>query len=122
MTRILEARSVLKEVPPSQAVQERVANAVANVSSKLTSLLWKHRPAIYDSVIRDVVQKLKLDYNGGDNGNVDGVMYLPYETSSKSVHCAYAVDSGNYSASVDDVANFIVQYTWPVAVAQALKD
>lgn len=49
-------------------------------------------------------------------------MYLPYETSSKSVHCAYAVDSGNYSASVDDVANFIVQYTWPVAVAQALKD
>lgn len=53
-----------QEVPPSQAVQERVANAVANVSSKLTSLLWKHRPAIYDSVIRDVVQKLKLDYNG----------------------------------------------------------
>ncbi|KAH7709036.1 hypothetical protein AAVH_23703 [Aphelenchoides avenae] len=49
-------------------------------------------------------------------------MYLPYKTSDRRIHCAYAVTSGNYSGSIDDEANYVVKFTWNVDDAQELKE
>ncbi|KAH7709035.1 hypothetical protein AAVH_23702 [Aphelenchoides avenae] len=128
MKQVLDARSVMKEVPPSQAVQEAVTKAIANVGANISPLPWKDRLAFFGKAIRDAVRNLKLGYDSswsstlGYGGNVDGAMYLPYEASNRGIHCAYAIHGGNYSGSIDDEANYVVKYTWQAGINQTLQE
>lgn len=52
-----------QEVPPSQAVQEAVTKAIANVGANISPLPWKDRLAFFGKAIRDAVRNLKLGYD-----------------------------------------------------------
>ncbi|KAH7710718.1 hypothetical protein AAVH_21979 [Aphelenchoides avenae] len=107
------------ELPSSEAVKTQVTDSLANAAEKLTSLSWKERPAFYDNAIRDAVRHLKTS---NYSGSVNGVLYLPYDTSNSEVHCAHAVDNGSYSGLVDDMAHYFVKYTQNAAVAATMKE
>ncbi|KAH7717111.1 hypothetical protein AAVH_15473 [Aphelenchoides avenae] len=133
MKHILDARSVLSEVPPttptmapdlpsSGAAHAEVTSALANTGEDLASRPWRERPAFYDKAIQTTVQKLMLGYNSRDNGTVNGVIYLPYEIGNRGLHCAHAVDNGSYWGSVGAVANYFVKYSRAAADIQTLKE
>ncbi|KAH7698755.1 hypothetical protein AAVH_34148 [Aphelenchoides avenae] len=127
----------LPGLPSNEAVKAEVTNALANVSENVASLPGKDRPAIYDEAIRNAVPKLKTGYNiswpltctcitqklcfCGPTGNVDGVLYLPYDMSNRRMHCAQAIDYGGYWGSIPEMVNYFVKYTHTAVHAKTMK-